>query len=369
MKAVHLTSAHWRNDIRVFVKECSTLDAHGWDTTLIVADGKGDATASTPKVLDVGAPRNRLDRMLRTPNRILGRALDQAADVYHFHDPELIPIGLRLKSRGKRVVFDSHEDTAKSILGKTYLRAWLRPLVAWAYGTFERWACRRFDAIVAATPSIGRLFASFHPHVVIINNYPLRKEFAPPGPWGQKSDHVCYIGQITGGRGIAELVRAMALTTSGVRLQLAGRFTEPGLRERVAQDPGWANVDELGQLDRPDAVACMERSLAGIVTLLPMPNHTDSQPTKMFEYMGAGIPVIASDFPVWQSIVEEFECGVCVDPADPGAVAAAIDRVVSDPPRAERMGRNGRRAVESTYNWESEGRKLLALYQQLVPGV
>ncbi len=97
-----------------------------------------------------------------------------------------------------------------------------------------------------------------------------------------------------------------------------------------------------------------------------MPNHVDAQPNKMFEYMSAGIPVIASDFPLWREIIEGCGCGICVDPLDPKKIAEAIDYLVDNPEIARRMGENGRKAVYDRYNWDVEEKKLLALYDSLL---
>jgi glycosyltransferase involved in cell wall biosynthesis len=109
----------------------------------------------------------------------------------------------------------------------------------------------------------------------------------------------------------------------------------------------------------------MARAVAGVVTLHPVRNYVDCQPVKMFEYMAAGIPVIASRFPFWLDIVEGNDCGVCVDPFDPAAIAAAIDHFVTHPELAMRMGENGRRAVLEKYNWQPESRKLIDFYEHL----
>jgi glycosyltransferase involved in cell wall biosynthesis len=86
----------------------------------------------------------------------------------------------------------------------------------------------------------------------------------------------------------------------------------------------------------------------------------------MFEYMSAGLPVIASNFPLWKEIVEGNKCGICVDPMDPKAIASAIQWMIDHPEEAEEMGKNGRRAVETKYNWANESKKLVGLYQRLI---
>ena len=81
--------------------------------------------------------------------------------------------------------------------------------------------------------------------------------------------------------------------------------------------------------------------------------------------MATGLPVIASDFPLWKQIIEENKCGLCVDPLDPKAIAEAIDYLVMHPAEAARMGRNGQMAVKTQYNWAVEEQKLLDLYKSL----
>ncbi len=161
------------------------------------------------------------------------------------------------------------------------------------------------------------------------------------------------------------MLRAMA-ELPDVRLLLAGRFEDSALERQMRDDAGWARVDYFGQIGRAEVGALMARSCAGLVTLLPMPSYLDSLPIKMFEYMSAELPVIASDFPQWRDIVERHGCGVCVNPVDPSAIAEAIRALVDAPARVAEMGRQGRRAVLSTYNWPQAEHALLAFYAELL---
>jgi glycosyltransferase involved in cell wall biosynthesis len=361
-RIVHLTSVHPRNDPRIFIKQCRTLAAHGYDVTLVVADGKGEARVDGVTITDVGRLPGRLNRIFRTTQRVFDKAIALDADIYQFHDPELIPVGLRLKRHGKKVIFDSHEDTSRQLVGKAYLGPLSRRVLPALFSAYERFACTRFDGIIAATPTIRDAFLKINPVTVDINNFPIIGEFDDALPWTMKKAQVSYVGAISGVRGLRQMVEAAALLRSGACLNLAGRFFDPAAEAEVRAHPGWHRVADLGFLDRAGVRDLLSQSVAGMVTLLPLPNHVDSLPTKMFEYMSSGIPVIASNFPLWREIVEGNRCGICVDPLDPKAIAAAIDYLVSNPETAKSMGERGRKAVLEKYNWEVEAVRLTDFY-------
>lgn len=361
-KVVHLTSVHGRGDTRIFVKQCRTLADHAYCVSLVVADSQGDANVDGVAISDVGRPGGRLERMLRTTTRIYKRAVALDGDIYHLHDPELIPLGLQLKRLGKVVIFDAHEDVPKQLLSKPYLQPAARRLLSAAFLRFERLACARFDGIVAATPSIRDKFLSIHRCTVDVNNYPLQSEFDAAARWEDKAPEVCYVGGIGATRGIRELVQACERLRSGARLSIAGAFSEPRLEAEMRRQPGWQRVVMHGHVDRAGVRRVMARAAAGLVTLHATSNYLEALPVKMFEYMAAGIPVIASDFPLWKSIIHGERCGVCVDPADPQAIADAIDLFITHPALAREMGANGRRAVLAHYNWATQAARLIDFY-------
>ena len=366
-RIAHLTSVHQRYDTRIFWKLCNSLATNAYAVSLVVADGKGDEHCDNGvHILDVGRPAGRLGRMIKATGRVKAQALALNADLYHLHDPELIPVGLALKRKGKRVVFDFHEDVPKQLLSKPYLNRWALRLLSAVFTKYERVAAPRFDAIVGATPIITEKFRKRAKLVANINNFPRIGELENERSWDGKADEIAYVGGISTVRGIVPLIRSLERVRSGAKLNLVGRFEEVALEETVRNLSGWRNVHAHGFQDRAGVRDVLGRSIAGIVTLRPTPAYLDSLPVKMFEYMSAGIPVIASDFPLWREIILGHDCGLCVDPEDPDAIAAAIDALISDRKRAEQMGRNGRAAVQKVFNWSVEEKKLLQLYTDIL---
>jgi len=326
----------------------------------------GHAEEGGISIHDVGKSKGRVDRMWRVTNSVYQRALSLNADVYHLHDPELIPIGLKLKRRGKRVLFDAHEDLPKQILGKHYLSKPLRRMLACIFARFEAYACKRFDGVIAATPFIRDKFLPINKSTVEICNFPLLSELQSEAEATQRKQRVCYVGGLTHSRGLSELVTAISLCRENMRLDLCGRFESAAYENEVRSLPGWSHVDAHGHVGREEVRAIMGKSIAGLVTLHPLINYLDALPVKMFEYMSAGIAVIASDFPLWREVITANKCGLLVDPLRPEAIAGAIDELASNPDEAQRMGHNGRKAVEKLYNWGIEEKKLLNFYIALL---
>jgi len=362
-----MTSAHQSLDTRIFYKECCSLAAAGHDVTL-VAPGES-MEHSGVHIVGVGEiPSSRLQRMRTAAKAVYEKARALDADLYHFHDPELLPYGLKLKKQGKKVIYDSHEFYSYQIREKNWIPAVLRNAIAAWFYRYETRICKQLDAVICVCTIEGKnYFENRAKRVEFITNAPRLSEFAQmPQPAPEKQRAVCHIGGLTHNRGITHLVQAMQHTNNAT-LYLAGKFQSEEYETELKKQPSWSKVKYLGFLDRTQVVDVLSRSVAGIATLLNVGqyNRFDAFPIKVYEYMAAGIPVIFSKSDYAKKALQEDKFGICVQPDQPKEIARAIDYLLSHPDKAREMGENGRRAVLQKYNWSIEEKKLLALYASL----
>ncbi len=372
-RVCHISSVHNGVEIRIVRKQLATLARAGFDAHLVIPATPAEvqemsAMGITTHALQPTPGSGEISRMFKLGYEAMSRARQCMADLYHFHDPELIPYALWLKARGHHVIMDVHEDLAGVVMHKQWIHPSIRKPVSLISRAVEIFGARRFDAVVAAVPYLGEIFKASARRTVVVGNFPFLDELAQGSdalPWQQRQK-VAYVGSVSRIRGIFELVEA--LPRLNLKLQLAGKFMHPREYEEIQRVDGWSLVENHGWVGRGQIREILATSFAGLCTLYPTSSHLIAEPIKMFEYMAAGIPVVSSNIPYYQQIVQQADCGICVDPQDPVAIAAAIQYLRDHPAEAERMGSNGRKAVLSRYNWDQEGEKLVALYRAVLGG-
>lgn len=362
-KICHLTSVHARYDTRIFVKQCQSLQKAGFDTSLIVADNKGNETKNNIKIFDIKKEQSRIKRMIASPKKVYQKAIEIDADIYHFHDPELIKTGIKLLKLGKKVIYDVHEDVPRQILSKPYLKSYTKPIISNSFEKYENKNAKKFSHIITATDFITKRFLKINKNSSSIKNYPKIDELKINISWKNKKNRACYVGGISKIRGISEMVKALQF--SDYKFNLAGEFDNNELKEKISKLKSWNKVIFHGFVNRNEIKNILQESKVGLVTLYPTPNYKDALPVKMFEYMLAGIPVISSNIPLWKQIIEENNCGICVNPYKPKEIAEAIKYLIENNEQAEQMGKNGQNAVLKKYNWKNEEQKLIEIYKNL----
>ncbi len=367
-KVCILTTVHPPFDTRIFHKEAKALVEAGYDVTLIAQHDKSEVVDGV-HIIPLPKPRKRLTRIFGLTWWAFWLALRQKAKVYHFHDPELIPHCLLLKTlTKKRVIYDVHEDYVTSIKQKRYLPPIFRSLLAYVFGFIEKLLTSPFEIVLAE-----KYYKERFPKGITVLNYPLEELFENPclkNKEERKDKHcLLYTGGITEERG-AFLHAQLVNLIPDIEVHLIGRCSQE-LAEKMLKVAG-ANANRL-HIEGAEKFVPYEQIikhyqagnwLAGLAIFPPNPHYLNTEPTKFFEYMAAGIPIICSNFPAWKSLVEETKTGICVDPLNPQSIVEAIHYLIKNPHLAEKMSSNGRLMVKKKFNWRSEGEKLLSLYKK-----
>lgn len=367
----HITSVHSATDVRIFTKECRSLAEAGYNVSLISPGANYENKDGVRIIGTFSSKGGRLFRMTVTVRRVFQAALEENAHVYHFHDPELIPFGLFLRILGKKVIYDVHEDYPLDIQSRYWLPFWMKSLTSWFFKRFENFSARYFNCVVSATPAIAKRFKQINDNTVTVQNFPRLNELSTPGKeiiWQDRSDAVIFAGGFDISRGIKETVEAIKLVQKKLKVQLilAGRFSPKSLQNDIQKLPGWKHVEYRGFVSRKKLAELLRVVKAGLDFRHPESQYQVAYPIKIFEYMSVGIPVIISNFPLWQKIVDSAGCGLLVNPLDPQAIAESIIYILENPEEAEEMGKRGKKAIEEIYNWSNEEIKLLEAYKDLL---
>jgi len=378
-RVCHISTVHTPFDQRIFHRECWTLARAGYDVHLLVQFDAARADEGGVHVHSVGAQRPH-SLGLRVGNRVrrLWRAATTArrlgAQVYHLHDPELIPVGLWLKRTTRAaVIFDCHENNVGYLLQKRYLHPWVRRALVAGMARLEALAARSFDAIVAADAGVANLFRERYRarHVVTLHNFPRLDLFADRAPvdGGRRPFDLVYHGTIPRYHleiafDVAEKLRARGVTA---RWLFFGKCPEIAWARAELQRRGLEDAFEIDPIPVPHTQVAtrVRQARVGFIPLPDLPKFQHNIPTKLFEFMLLGMPTVLSDLPPSRPFVGDGSCAIMVRADDIDGYADAIAGLLRDPDRARRMGEAGRRRVVEQFGWERESQGLLALYAGL----
>lgn len=361
IKICHMTSVHNRYDGRIFKRECKSLQEVGYEVYLIVADDRPDEVKDGVHICSAGLnAKNRIERMTKATKGVFQRALEVDAEVYHFHDPELLPYGYKLKKKKKKVIFDSHEDTVDQILDKRYLV--IPGAVSKIYELYQNYIVKALDAVITVSPNLAMHFNMAENRIYLVTNYP---ELVPMSGKTERKKQICFTG------GCKTIWCNMETSEAVSELDCEYLMAGPGDRNYIdaVLAKGKNKVKYLGQLGTEEVFRLQSESVAGMMVCNSaqlIRNGGTMGNTKMFEYMMNGLPIICSDVTLWREVVEEYECGVCVNPFDVQSIRNGIQYILEDPKRAKKMGENGRKAVEERFNWETQKEELNRIYRKVL---
>ncbi len=368
IKVCHMTSVHPTEDIRIFHKECIALAERGYKV-FQVAQGE-TYTKSGVKIIGFGEPsKNRISRFINDARKVYRIARNLDCDIYQIHDPELLPYALKLKKHGKKVIFDSHEMYSMQIKDKNYLPKPISEIIGNLYPVYENHVLKRIDGVISPCKYNGENpFDGKCRHTALVNNVPSLDELEISNnvPYKERKPLLCYVGGIRTDRGITEDVKAANIT--GINAEFGGHPTSEAYLEELKRLDEKKVVNFPGRLDRKQVADLLSYATIGMVTELNVGqnNMFDNLPTKAYEYMAAGLPVIISKSQYVDWLLKEYTFGISVNPGSVQEIVNAINFLVKNKEKAEEMGKTGRKVIESIFNWDIEKNNLYRLYDEII---
>lgn len=372
-RVCHVTSVHVPEDGRILYHECSTL-ARRFEVVLVCRDDRGPRTIEGVRIVPASTREGGRLRRWASLRTLIDAAEQTRADLYHFHDPELMAAMIGLGRRtGRPVIYDVHEHYPDAVTQRAWIPRVVRPLLAAVADWDERRRAPRFAGLVVADDALRDRFAGLNPRVVAVRNYPPLRLF-PSAPRARADDRpptIAYVGSISVVRGINEVLavhRSVRERFDRCRLMLVGKPTEDAaeiVAEAVAGDPD--HVSFVGPVPYAGLGELLAGVDVGLALLRPHPKYEKNVPTKVFDYMAAGVPYVASDFTPLRAVSGDIG-GRLVPPGDGPAAVDAVADLLADRHAARSLGAEGRQLVEDRINWEKEGEALCDLYDSLLTG-
>lgn len=366
-RVVHITTVHHPYDPRIFYKQCMSLKKAKYDVYLIAQ--KAEHEQNDIKHIPLQSYTSRWKRMILGTMSAYKKAKRLNADIYVFHDPELMLVGALLKKRHNIVIYDIHEDYVTSILQKNYIPRIFRTWIAKIYKLIEKILTRNMELCLAE-----KYYKDLYGRGTCILNYPLINENLLQNKQSEnkmRENKVLYTGNVTVDRG-ALIHAKIPKIDPNVSVQFIGKCPR-SLADKIYEVAGdqkdqihLRGIDQFIVKDEIEAMYHQHHWLAGIALFPPTEHYMKKELTKFFEYMNAGLPIICSNFPVWKKFIETYKCGIAVDPYNEEEIKNALNTLRNNPQLANEMGKNGRKAVQEELNWLSEERKLLDWYEQLL---
>lgn len=356
-----ISSAHRALDTRMFTRQAASLSNAGYKVTVVGLHDKKESIDGI-NIFPLENYSGKINRIVCNSWKVLKLSLYLNMDLYHFHDFELIPVGLILKIFGKKVIYDVHEDYEHSLVSPLKINKHNKNILGWLIYRFELFSSYFMDYVIAADTSIQSKFLSKKTERV--TNYPPLLPSLTRSFTDRKTFRIVFVGSITedhGARKIMEMFQYLKHREI-VSVDLIGSINSPSLEKDLRSIP---EIIYHGRL--PWLKACDILSEGDLGLFIHQPNQaylrlSGEGVTKLFEYMNAGLPVLYSNFPNLVKLITPLGCGRAVDPTNSCKIAQEIDELIESPYDRIEMGKKGRQAVVEKYNWENESKKLIGIY-------
>jgi glycosyltransferase involved in cell wall biosynthesis len=368
-----ISSVHRWDDTRIFYRQASSLSKY-YKVELHAPANFLKKEINSVKIIGLPLWKKKIERV-NLWWQLWKRILKSKAKVIHFHDPELIPLVFIIKIiKQIKVVYDVHEHIIYDIQSKTWIPEYLKKLILCIFILVEKICVPRFDAVIYTTPVVGKRYKKLAKRSVSIENYSKLDTFIETSVAVDKDDNtVLYLGRVLNMRGVDQVIKAFEYVIKKIpdaKFMIVGDIVpesyETTLKALAVELKMKTCIEFIGFVRHLETLRFLSLASCGIVVFRRGFANEACLPNKLFEYMASGLPVIASDFALYKEVINEFECGITVDPENVIKIAEGIIYMLKNPEMRKRMGINGKRAFETKYNWDKEEKKLLTLYRELL---
>jgi len=369
-----ISTVHNAFDVRVFFKEAKSLQKQGYQISFIVKHPQNSVVDGV-KIIALPEVKSRLRRILILPLKALVLALREKADLYHFHDPELLFTGYMLKVLTREaVIYDAHEDFPSTVFARDWIPDPLKSIISKGVNFLELGLSKKFDAVITADPAVTQRFSEVHQKISMLLNVPPRELVnTPPVDIDVREKSLVHIGSLSRSRGIwftLEVIEELVAMHVDFQLDLYVKTTPDktlaDLSNQIVEKDLGSYVKIIEAIPYERLLHLLRNYKIGLIPFLNMDKYRKNIATKMFDYMAAGLAVIASDLPPQRFVVASANCGELVEPENPEAYAIAIKKLLETPEKIYSMGLNGWSAIQDQYCWEEEEKKLFKLYADLL---
>ncbi len=372
IKVCHFASVHTIVDTRVFYRECVSL-AKQFDVTYI-GIGNFSGMRDGVKIIGVHNPETRLKRLFNTTFKVCYLALKEDADIYHFHDAEMIVFGILLRILGKKVIYDIHENTYEDIMNKPWVPQRTKFFLGKSYRLME-WFASLFIPFILV---IGRVeFAKRF----MTKNYTIIQNFADTNELkkfriadrSKLANNLFYIGTVYDYYyNFSKLIEAIYLLKQQNKIvQLhcvgyLGTLVERGLQNDENYKAVKDQITFYSHIVHPGGFEISKICKIGICLKNQPEEILVSHERKFFEYMAIGMPMITCDSHIYKDIIDQYQVGKYVNLEDANALSKTIDNLFTNEAELLQMSKNCITASEQKYDWESQEKLLLELYQKQI---
>jgi len=369
IKVCHVISGYFRNDPRIFQRQCKSILKAGYEVSILTNDDGPKEILDEINIYPCSRFwKNRIKIILFAKYQFFNKALEIDADIYQIHSPELISLGLELKRRGKIIIYDAHEDLPKHILEKDWIPPFLRKPISLIIDAYMKRALKKYDEIISPHSHVIDYLVNVNKNVTLVTNF-AKFDYSHNydlSHYLSRDISICYSGTVYLHSNQEFILDAIS-NINNLKYQIVG-FIDKNHIKKLSERKGFEKLIFLDRIPWEELNDFYSKSLIGMVVIDYKLNLGNKKGTyavnKIFEYMQAGLPIICTDYDLWKEMVEKYDCGICVVPNNANQIEEAIRFFINNKERAYEMGQNGRKAVLLEYNWEAVEKKYIEIFRK-----